>query len=238
MTTIESETAAPETAMGEAGPDKVLWKNAIASRGRRLILGQPEFVVVGTGRCGTGYVASVLNEVGIRCGHEDVYGPDGVHPSRRLRGDASWLAAPSLDHFRGVVWHLVRHPIAVVQSFLHLGFFRTEPWDVYKDYAARFVPFSADELDTAIRWYVEWNRRCEAVADFRCQLEDIEPGLRQLAGLISSPRDYFPKLDRVNLKLDQKITDADFEDRIRSHARWNSLLSLGTKYGYFPADSL
>lgn len=208
------------------------WTDAVVSRSRRFLLGQPEFVVVGTGRCGTGYAARVLSEGGISCGHEEIYRLDGVHPSRHLRGDASWLAAPLLAHFQGVVLHLVRNPISVVQSFLQLGFFRAETHDIYKDYAARFFSFSEDEVDNAIRWYIEWNRRCETVADFRCQLEDVEAGLRQLATRISSPRDAFPKLDRVNTKSDQKVTDADYEDRIRSSPRWNSLIEIGQEYGY------
>lgn len=35
------------------------------------------FVVVGTGRCGTGYLAKVLTKLGIPCGHEAIFNEEG-----------------------------------------------------------------------------------------------------------------------------------------------------------------
>ena len=107
------------------------------------------FVVVGTGRSGTGYIASLFNAAGLRCGHEDVYNVQaGVRdvwvkthrptPLREMRarlgeerrrrrarfdGDASWMAVPRLPHFRGAAFLQVRDPLAVVSSFQGTRFF-------------------------------------------------------------------------------------------------------------------
>ena len=51
----------------------------------------PGAVIVGVGRSGTGYIAALLNAVGIDCGHEEHWTAD---PERRrpVPVDASWLA--------------------------------------------------------------------------------------------------------------------------------------------------
>ena len=40
-----------------------------------------KYIIAGTGRCGTGYMSKIFNEVGIKCGHENVFtvkGPRGL----------------------------------------------------------------------------------------------------------------------------------------------------------------
>lgn len=37
-----------------------------------------KYLVTGTGRCGTVYMARFLTEIGIKCGHEAVFGPKGI----------------------------------------------------------------------------------------------------------------------------------------------------------------
>ena len=83
----------------------------------------PDFVIVGTGRCGTQATSVALTRAGIATGHEEVYRAKGVLRGTGLRGDASWLAVPYLAEFPGKVGHQVRHPADVVASFLSLDFF-------------------------------------------------------------------------------------------------------------------
>lgn len=104
-----------------------------------------KWIITGTGRCGTVYMARVLTEWGIPCGHESVFTVDnlkiilgrlfGYHiPDssvcsdnrgwvnvRRIEADSSYMATPYLgypDIENIPVLHLVRNPLAVVSSFV------------------------------------------------------------------------------------------------------------------------
>jgi hypothetical protein len=105
------------------------------------------FVVTGCARSGTTYMAALLSGLGLRIGHEVVFGPrtrsfDGW---RGLNGDSSWLAAPFLaDLDDALVFHQVRHPLKVVRSLVGIRFF-----------AERTPLFLAgDDLYTRAKWQV------------------------------------------------------------------------------------
>lgn len=87
---------------------------------------RPRFVVTGTGRSGTGFIAAVLAEAGLRCGHETLFGPRTrrVPPFDALDGDISWLAAPFVGALPPgtVVLHQLRDPVEVVSSWVGLRF--------------------------------------------------------------------------------------------------------------------
>lgn len=114
-------------------------------------------IVTGTGRCGTLFAAKMLTEMGWPCGHEAIFGPDGIEKARRvlkgleepenspiskagdtlpegedILGDSSYMAAPFLKEFDSTVVHLVRSPAKVVASLIG-GVFRnfsnSEPTD-------------------------------------------------------------------------------------------------------------
>jgi hypothetical protein len=105
-----------------------------------------DWIVTGTGRCGTVYAAKLLTSAGIPCGHEAFFKSCGIVDKPNLsycsqhemlddgtwkpldqwvdidaiRADSSYMAAPYL----GLDWlqetkviHLVRNPIQVVDSF-------------------------------------------------------------------------------------------------------------------------
>lgn len=82
------------------------------------------FVVTGTGRSGTSWIAAVLNAVGVKTGHENVYGWE-VMPWEDWQGDASLNAIPlfALGAPRdGIeVVHLTRHPCWTLASIYHVG---------------------------------------------------------------------------------------------------------------------
>jgi hypothetical protein len=86
------------------------------------------FVVTGSGRCGTKWMSKALTSAGVPCGHESVFGfnPEVVWPDD-LVADSSWMAATRLDEVDVPVLLMVRHPLAVVRSFVEIGFFAE--WD-------------------------------------------------------------------------------------------------------------
>jgi hypothetical protein len=137
------------------------------------------FIVVGTGRCGTAYIAQVLNHVGIFCGHEWVYTPSPAELPFEIMGDSSAQAAPVAARFPGLVLHQTRHPLKVIGSFLKFGLF-----DDYRrcgvggDFIARHFQFTGEAVVDAMRYYVEWNLLCERAHDYqRYRVEDMNSRL-------------------------------------------------------------
>jgi hypothetical protein len=111
-----------------------------------------QYLVTGTGRCGTVNLAMTLTSVGIPCSHERFFNGDSLdeaiallqtHGGRNsncstgnaglktdgvdVKACASYLAAPFLaDPFFAdmTIIHVVRHPVKVLLSFLNdIGFF-------------------------------------------------------------------------------------------------------------------
>lgn len=112
-----------------------------------------DYIVTGTGRCGTLFAANFLTSAGIPCTHEAIFTKKGIeHVSDVLNGivlpisskvsrgdnlsdyemdilaDASYMSAPFLHEFQSAVIHMIRNPIKVVSSFMGLGYFsRPQP---------------------------------------------------------------------------------------------------------------
>lgn len=78
----------------------------------------PSFVITGTGRCGSAYIARVLTDCGVPCGHEKWFNPYGTTDNSFV-GESSCFALPvGLYGFGGKVFHQVRHPLGVISSLL------------------------------------------------------------------------------------------------------------------------
>ena len=108
-----------------------------------------KFIITGTGRCGTLYMANLFTSMGYPCTHEAVFTPSGmdwamdVLEGRRPRtnskisdgkrcipfgedaefvAESSFLATPFLEQVDAKVVHVVRHPARVVASLIGNGF--------------------------------------------------------------------------------------------------------------------
>lgn len=140
-------------------------------------------VVCGTGRCGTTTLARTLTELGLPCGHESCFTVLGIFQPPGLEADSSWPAAPYLFGLDCPVLHLVRHPLEVLNSMEGIRFLDggiTENNCLYEQYARRFVPELdglTDSRERHMRFIVSWNRRIEARAVRRVQLEESNPRL-------------------------------------------------------------
>lgn len=111
-----------------------------------------EYLVVGTGRCGTAYIAQLLTSAGISCGHESIFSTntlseikDKLKNTKSLKlsecslmqekkwtnprdiiADSSYLAAPYLrcGFLKDTkIIHVVRHPVDVIKSFVFSGLY-------------------------------------------------------------------------------------------------------------------
>jgi hypothetical protein len=161
---------------------KFLWN--LARDFEHRIAPPPRFLIVGTGRSGTGYTSKLLTASGISCSHELVYSPWGIKHTFRFKGDASWIAVPFLSDFKGVVLHQVRHPISVIRSLVGIKFFSL-PNNYYLQFASKFFRVTGDDLLDSMRWYVEWNLKCEEYAVFRFKVEEIAQHLQEIVTLIA-----------------------------------------------------
>lgn len=131
---------------------------------------QLKYIVVGTGRCGTVYMARLLTSLGIMCGHEAIFTPDGVQPAAAMtsfasthdllhqgqptqpwfdpgcvQAEASWLAAPFLQEdiaLPSQILHVVRHPLKVISSLhdFHFFNFALPTHAQYKAFVLRHLP--------------------------------------------------------------------------------------------------
>lgn len=105
------------------------------------------FVVTGCARSGTTYMGTVLAGLGLRIGHEAVFGPRtrSFEGWGDRHGDSSWLAAPFLGEIGdALVFHQVRHPLKVVRSLVGVRFFA--------DRGAMFL--HGDDAYTRLKWRV------------------------------------------------------------------------------------
>ena len=207
------------------------------------------FVVTGTGRSGTGFVSKVLSTAGVPCHHEKVFTPAGEDWGWR-RGDSSWLAVPFLDGFDGFVLHVLRDPLAVVNSMVGILFFEDElPDDValligpYQAFAREHAPevFElGDPVERAVAWWVVWNERVAPFADAWVRVEDLVGSdlvaLARAAGGFHSDVDLQAALERVpgdvNSRRSAGLGWGDLPE-----GEWlNRMRVLAVEYGYKISD--
>jgi hypothetical protein len=151
-----------------------------------------DFIITGTGRCGTGYMATVLGACGLRVGHEDVFGPTGIRKlavQNEFHGDCSWMAVPFIESGESkadVVVTQVRHPLSVISSYLDIGTF-SKTSSNYSKFMFRNEPDISrihTERLNAILWYLRWNQRAMSVSDLVWNVENIPYG--QLRDFLST----------------------------------------------------
>jgi len=129
-----------------------------------------DFLVTGTGRSGTVYMARLLSSVGVMCGHESVFKHDGLEAAwrrmsgempvqtsehtnsgdsvrfdpRQQRAESSYLAAPfasSVVTLGTKVIHVVRDPIKVISStFYDANFFTAGTQRPFLNFVESWAP--------------------------------------------------------------------------------------------------
>lgn len=143
-----------------------------------------KYVVTGAGRSGTGYMSKLLTSVGIPCGHEQVFGLDGMRDTPYQAG-SSWLAMPWLADLAADVRviHLVRHPVKAISSLLTVRALQTEPYAAFiRRHVPRLVEWKTD-ADRATYYWLKWNQAVEAHADYRHRVEDKPDDLWRFLGI-------------------------------------------------------
>jgi hypothetical protein len=150
-----------------------------------------DFVVTGTPRSGTKYLATVLRRLGIDCWHERSFNPwyvmtEAYRLNDRPWGDSSWLAAPFLHLLPAdtKVFHVVREPLDALNSIIGTR-------QLNKPRPSDFQQFLAmhcwnDERHTSIdvgldaqTFWVRWNRMIEdsGRVSLRFRVDEISSAL-------------------------------------------------------------
>lgn len=128
-----------------------------------------KYVVTGPARSGTKYVATLLSEAGMKCGHEGVFNSWGSNFTRAPRwqdetdylGDSSFIVAPFIPEVKGKlkVVHLVRPPLDVIRSIVGIGHVgdNRAPWVQFLNAHINLTQFPPGPQRAAAYW-VRWNR--------------------------------------------------------------------------------
>lgn len=130
-------------------------------------------MVTGSGRCGTQFMAALLSNAGIRCGHERVYTDAGPAPWGDWQADSSWMAA--CEDIPVPVVLLVRHPLAVVRSWTTkwLGADRRTPGHPRLRSAAPWIFDHEPAHDRALAMWIALTERTLARAELVVRLERL-----------------------------------------------------------------
>lgn len=209
---------------------------------RRLAYAQgwfePSFVIVGTGRSGTGYISQLLTAGGVQTGHELWWSPMG--PRRLgLTGDASWCATFEVDRYRGRVFHQIRDPLLTMRSIaatevdVHR---RDNPWYRYR---SQFVSYTGDPIIDSLLTTDRWLAKAEAVAEWTWRLEDVGPKLLEeigarlglpvdisavAAAMMTVPRNEKQRVKKSVFRFGwDDLPDGDTKERV---------LEIAERYGY------
>lgn len=204
---------------------------------------RPDFVIIGTGRSGTTFSSKHFTKAGVIVSHEQYYTANGPYlrnPYRdhRARGESSWLAVPYLPDPEMIAIHQVRHPYDVITSFYSIGFFDdrfAEGRSGFVKFAKEHFVFSEEPLHSCLRWYIEWNERCEAITDKRFQVEqfgeradEIESWLGLKVGLKN-----FATSNKVNTRAPLvDPTQLDVAREIVRYPEYPRLVEMCERYGY------
>ncbi len=206
------------------------------------------YLVIGTGRSGTGFMSKLLSLNNIPCGHEEICG----YPVERdcyienirntqLKAESSWLAVPFLEdigkHYPDIRYILiVRHPVNVIKSFVELDFFKDTNMGGALQLVKRTIP-GIDKLnpvESSMKYYIEWHkmisRFLRTTNHTVIHLENIE--YFKLRLFLKKP--FIKKLDEVvNTKpKTNTISKGDLIKKIHESDMYTDFRQRAESYGY------
>lgn len=200
----------------------------------------------GCARSGTGYMAKLITEAGLVCGHEWAFTPFKAGEWGLLKAESSSLALRAVeDGLVGdcLVIHLIRNPLEVVRSVVGRDMFNQSPPRYKAKYSAWLcanVPQCFEpclsSVTRAARYWLFVNQRAENCIGYRLRVEDIDAkALEDISDVIGVPLDV-TALERVGTKTnsgerDESIT---WDDMLSSlpPLRRNHFESMAERYGY------
>lgn len=148
------------------------------------------FIIAATPGSGTRYIAQVFKEVGVDCGHEQMFKHSWDDGRLRItkganQGESSWYAGAFLHYLDMPIVHQTRHPLLVIRTLVGMEHWRNNKFT--QPIFDQFTPNVRDYQDSPVLWaarfWLDWNRIIERWAGYRWDVatvsaEDIWPVLR------------------------------------------------------------
>lgn len=205
----------------------------------------PRLCILSTGRAGSRYIAELLTQAGLPCGHERYYGVTDARMGGML-AESSYLALPRVEkgHFSGTCVHQVRDPLAVISSFMNgqmeknVNVSRAHFQQMNKRDGRRKRPMSRDEwLLYTVRYVTDWNARCARLAKFTYRVEDVDAALihhlGELAGLTLKPAVVAHALGEVSRTTNKHPQGPSYNwDDLPDDASTHALREHARRWGY------
>lgn len=199
---------------------------------------EPKFVVIGTGRSGTAYIASLLTAGGIRTGHEGWWNPIGRR-MMLLQGDASWCATFELDDYSGRVFHQIRDPLLTMRSVAAVEVAPHRRSNAWFKYRTQYVDYTGNPIVDALLTVDRWLLQAERISEWTWRLEDVNPDLvveigRRVGIRVNRARveAAFPSAQR-NEKSERKLLHYDFGwDDLPAGQEKERVIEIARRYGY------
>jgi hypothetical protein len=134
----------------------------------------PKLVIAGTGRSGTQYLSQLFTNLGIKTGHQSVFGVDGFQGWQDYQGDSSFAATayPKEVPEDAYIFHAMKAPLSNLKAQLSYhydeetkrGFWdcKESKFDAHFEFLRRECPeiFGAnDSMGRAIRFLYAWSVR-------------------------------------------------------------------------------
>lgn len=195
-----------------------------------------KYVITAPARSGTKYVATLLSEAGMKCGHENVFNSWGSNYTRAPRwqdeshyyGDSSFIVAPFIPEVKHklATVHLVRPPLDVIRSIVgiaHVGNNRA-PWVQFLNAHINITQFPPGPQRAAAYW-VRWNRL----------IRDHNPDLTWAVTDITSDDilelSMVAEVDVDPIEAVNAVAETDRSINHRQRAEWVNLDHLGRLRG-------
>lgn len=168
-------------------------------------------VVTGCGRSGTLFTAELLNRLGVKTTHEQVFLRHGrKRLERALDAEVGWMIGGHLP-LPVITGHVVRHPKLVVQSVVASG--QAEYLWRYATVDESQIP-PASPYDCALGYWVEWNERVEQHAHVTWRVEDeTSYGLSSLLQLAGFGKRGPSSIEAQARELGNKVNHRDGDDK-------------------------
>lgn len=192
---------------------------------------QRELLIIGCARSGTAYISNILQQCGLRIGHEKTQ-KDGV---------SSWIMCVNTKHVPWAVdsrrrlqfthiFHQVRHPLKVISSV------QTEGRPSWK-YIIKHVPeikWEDPPLVKGAKYWYYWNLKAETQAEWTYRVEELDTVWDEFCSRLGK------KLDRsqleqvahnVNARSHQEVSWEDLQQQLDPDL-YQKIRGLAQKYGY------
>ena len=208
-------------------------------------------------RSATRYIATILNDMGLNCGHEQYFTPQEniLNSIIPYFGDSSWLSIPFLDRLpkEAVLFHQTRDPLKTINSCLtagkrgRFGSYNKEiepsyPWFAFHWHHSLDWDWPDNTpLGMENYWYYKWHSLIDDAGErhvqrggtyFRYRIEDIGVDLLsqiyEILGQDFSPEKAQSVLDRVHKTVNKRGNPADYTSEVLT----DLVKELAQSYGY------